>query len=182
MTPYPPSKVGDERDVKGKIKGLSLLDRDVVSSNQVLEMDIDTSEWEIAVELPHGALYWVEPGIVAAIPDDGVVETPYQSKLVYDGYCQCAKTFGSPIGIIVFVDRLKDQTPEVREFWAEVMQPEVLCAVAMVCRSFFSRAVATFFMGIRRPIIPMQLFATFDQALGWAHQRVELQQADERAV
>ena len=134
-------------------------------------MGIDTTSWEVAVDLPHGMLYWIEPGVVAAIPDDGVVETPDLSQKVYDGYTQCAQEYGSPIGIVVFVDHLGDQTPEVREFWAKVMQPDVLCAVALVCSSFFARAVGSFFMGIRRPIVPTRMFATLEQGLAWARKR-----------
>ena len=135
-------------------------------------MDIDTTAWKVAVDLPHGVLHWIEPGVVAAIPDDGVVETPDLSQKVYDGYAQCAEELGHPIAIVVFVDRLGDQTPEVREFWAKVMQPDVLCAVALVCSSFFARAVGSFFMGIRRPIVPTRMFATLDQGLAWARKRL----------
>lgn len=135
-------------------------------------MGIDTSGWEQAVDLPHGALFWLEAGIVAAIPDDGVVETPDLSQLVYDGYAKCAKEYERPIGIVVFVDHLGDQTPEVREFWAKVMQPDVLCAVALVCSSFFARAVASLFMGIRRPTVPTRMFATQEKAVAWARERL----------
>ena len=135
-------------------------------------MDIDATDWEIAEELPHGMLYWVKPGVVAAIPDDGVVETLDLSQLVYDGYCRCAEKVGHPIGIVVFVDRLGDQTPEVREFWAKVMQPDVLCAVALVCSSFFARAVSSFLMGIRRPVVPTRMFATLEQAVAWSRRQL----------
>lgn len=135
-------------------------------------MDIDTSSWELAEQLPHGALHWIEPGIVAAIPNDGVVETPDLSKLVYEGYGRCADSVGHPVAIVVFVDQLGDQTPEVREYWAKVMQPDVLCAAALVCRSFFARAIGSFFMGIRKPIVPTRMFATLDKAITWSHKRL----------
>ncbi len=135
-------------------------------------MKIDTSGWEIAVNLPHGKLFWIQPGIVAAIPDDGVVETPALSQLVYDGYTQCAQEFERPVAIVVFVDRLSDQTSEVREFWAKVMGRDVLCSAALVCKSFFARAVGSFFMGIKKPVVPTRMFATLDQAITWSKKRL----------
>lgn len=134
---------------------------------------IDRTGWELAERLPHGALYWVMPGIIAAIPDDGVVETPDLSRLVYEGYSRCAAAYGKPIGIVVFVDQLGDQTPEVRRFWAEVMQQDVLCAVALVCKSLFARAVGSFFMGLRKPAVPTRMFATLEEALAWLRQRLQ---------
>ena len=135
-------------------------------------MDIDTSGWEVAEELPHGTLFWIRPGIVAAIPDDGVTETPELSQLVYDGYTRCAETFGRPVAIVVFVDRLQDQTSEVRDFWAQVMGRDVLCAAALVCDSFFARAVGSFFTGIKKPVVPTRMFATLGQATSWSQKRL----------
>ena len=131
-------------------------------------MEVDTTGWELAEELPHGTLYWAQPAVVIAVPNDGVVETVELSRAVFEGYSRCARTIGRPIGIVVFVDRLGDQTPEVRDFWVNMIQPDVLCAVAMVCRSFFARAIGSFFMGLRKPVVPTRIFATLEEALAWS--------------
>jgi len=142
-------------------------------------VDLDTTGWELAEQLPHGKLFWLEPGLVAAVPDDGVIETPELARVVYEGYRRCSQVFGRPIAIVVFVDHLGDQTPEVREFWAKIMQPDVLCATALVCSSFFARAVGAFFMGIRKPVVPTRMFPTLDRAVAWSQQRL-LEDADAR--
>lgn len=135
-------------------------------------MNIDTSAWEVAETLPHGSLYWLEPGIVAAVPDDGVAESVELSQQVYDGYARCAEAYGRPVAIVVFVDRLSDQSAEVREFWSNVMHRDVLCVVALVCKSFFARAVAGVFMGIRKPVVPTRMFARVEQAVAWCQRRL----------
>ncbi len=136
-------------------------------------MDIDVSRWEVAVQLPHGRIYRIQPGIVAGLPDQGVVETPDLSKLVYEGYTQCADEAGHPIAIVVLVDRLGSQTPEVREYWQQVMKPDVLCCAALVSSSFFARAISSFFIGLRKPIVPTRMFKTLDDALEWSNRQLD---------
>lgn len=130
------------------------------------------NDWEVAIQLPHGRIYWIRPGVVAGIPDEGVVETPDQSALVYEGYRECAAEAGHPVAVVVLVDRLGDQTPEVRAFWQEVMQPDVLCCCALVSSSFFARAISSFLMGMRKPVVPTQMFATLDQAVEWSNEQL----------
>ncbi len=131
-------------------------------------MDIDIEAWEVAHPLPHGMLYWIRPGIVAAVPDEGVVETPELSATVYEGYTRCAEELGHPIAIVVLVDRLGNQTPEVREYWQQVMQPDVLACAALVSSSFFARAISSFFIGIRKPVVPTRIFGSLEQAVAWS--------------
>jgi len=136
-------------------------------------MDIDVDKWDVAVELPHGVIYRIQPGIVAGLPNEGVVETPELSKLVYEGYEKCAEEVGHPIAIVVLVDRLGSQTPEVREYWQKVMQPDVLCCAALVSRSFFARAISSFLIGMRKPVVPTRIFSTLDPAIEWANQELK---------
>jgi hypothetical protein len=138
-------------------------------------MEFDPAGWDLAEKLPHGALYWVARSVIVAVPDDGVVETPELAQLVYDGYTRCAQRAGHPIAIVVFVDRLGDQTPQVRQFWTDVMKPDVLCCVALVCASFFSRALGGFFMGFQPPVVPTKMFATMERAVDWSAVRLAAQ-------
>ena len=124
------------------------------------------------MDLPHGFIYSIAPGVVAGLPDEGVVETPELSRLVYEGYQRCAEEAGHPIAIVVLVDRLGSQTPEVREYWQEVMRPDVLGCCALVSSSFFARAISSFFIGLRKPRVPTRSFATLDQAVAWAKRHV----------
>jgi hypothetical protein len=137
-----------------------------------LPKDIIPEDWQVAVELPHGRIYWVQPGVVAGLPDEGVVETPQLSALVYDGYRQCVEEAGHPIAVVVLVDRLGNQTPEVRAYWQGVMTPDVMCCCALVSSSFFARAISSFLMGMRKPAVPTQMFATLDQALAWSSEQL----------
>ncbi len=131
-------------------------------------MDIDVQAWDEAHTLPHGKLYWIRPGIVAALPDEGVVETPDLSATVYAGYTRLAQELGHPVAIVVLVDRLGDQTPEVRRYWQQVMKTDVLCCAALVSESFFARAISSFFVGISKPEVPTRIFGTLDRAVEWA--------------
>lgn len=135
-------------------------------------MNVDTAGWELAVKLPHGALYWIEPGVVAAVPDEGTVETPELSQTVWDGYKTCADQYGGPIAALVFVDKLTDQTTEVRRFWASVMTTEVLGACSLVCESFLARAVATLFVRLSPPAVPTRLFPNTESARAWGKERL----------
>ncbi len=134
--------------------------------------DLGLDAWEVAVQLPHGRIYRIRPGIVAGLPDDGVVETPELSKLVYEGYVQCTEETGSPVAVVVLVDRLGNQTPEVRAYWASVMNPDVMRCCALVSRSFFARAISSFLIGLRRPAVPTRIFAELDAAIAWAESQL----------
>jgi hypothetical protein len=138
-----------------------------------LPKDIIPDDWQVAVELPHGRIYWIQPSIVAGLPDEGVVETPEQSALVYGGYCQCTEEVGHPVAVVVLVDRLGNQTPEVRAYWQEVMKPDVMRCCALVSSSFFARAISSFLMGMRKPVVPTQMFATLDEALTWSSEQLQ---------
>ncbi len=131
--------------------------------------------WDVAVELPHGRIYTIRPGIVAGIPDEGVVETRELSQKVYEGYVECTRELGHPVAVVVLVDRLGDQTPEVRKYWSEVMTPDVMCCCALVSSSFFARAISSFLIGMRPPPVPTKIFATLDQALAWAEDQLPRQ-------
>jgi len=131
-------------------------------------VEFDERNWEVAHALPHGMLYWIRPGIVAAVPDDGVVETPDLSAKVYAGYTRCAEERGHPIAIVVLVDQLGNQTPEVRAYWQKAMKTDVLACAALVSTSFFARAISSFFIGIRKPAVPTQVFGSLEQAVEWA--------------
>ncbi len=133
--------------------------------------DLPIDEWTIAVELPHGTIRWVRPGVVIGLPDDGVVETVEQSRKVYEGYARCAQEQGRPVSVVVLVDRLGNQTPEVRSFWQRAMQPDVVSGCALVSGSFFARAISSFFIGLSKPTVPTKMFATLDDAIAWAEQQ-----------
>jgi len=133
---------------------------------------LDTRGWDVAVELPHGFIYRIAPGIVAGLPNEGVVETPELSRLVYEGYTRCAEEQGHPVAVVVLVDRLGSQTPEVRKYWAKVMKPDVLNCCALVSSSFFARAISSFFIGLRKPVVPTRIFADMDKAIGWCNEQI----------
>jgi hypothetical protein len=129
--------------------------------------DMDISAWDVARDLPHGFVYWMKPGVIVGWPDDGVVETVDLSQIVWDAYSECAKEFGRPVGCVVFVDRLGDQTADVRAFWQKIMTPDVLCCCALVSTSFFARAITAFFLGMRPPVVPTKMFGSEEDALAW---------------
>jgi len=139
-------------------------------------MVIDSTGWEHFERLPHGELYWIAPGVMVAVPDEGVVEVVSLSQAVYDGYTRAAASVGHPIAVLVYVDRLGDQTPEVRTFWQNVMHPDVVACVALISSSFFARAISSFFIGISGPKVPTKMLGTEESALLWAKERLAAHQ------
>ena len=136
-------------------------------------MNVD--DWEIAIKLPHGDIRWIEDGIVAGLPFEGVVETPELSRQVYEGYVACKEASGWPVAVVVLVDRLGNQTAEVRSYWQKVMTPDVFCCCALVSRSFFARAISSFLIGLRKPAVTTRIFTELGPALEWSRSQVRAQ-------
>lgn len=135
-------------------------------------MNMNVNDWKVAVQLPHGDIRWIEDGIVAGLPNEGVVETPELSRKVYEGYQSCVEACGRPVAVIVLVDKLGNQTPEVRAYWQKVMQPDVFCCCALVSQSFFARAISSFLIGLRKPGVPTRIFGELAPAVDWGRQQV----------
>lgn len=108
-----------------------------------------------------------------ALDDDVLVGIPRQGSLDDGSTAQSNADFqigffrerGRKGGVVIFFDRMANQNREARKVYAEM--DVAVTATALVGGSALTRAMASFFLGIARPKVPVKLFADFEGAVRW---------------
>jgi hypothetical protein len=120
-----------------------------------------------------GSFYLVEDDVLVAIPNEGYVQTEEGARTALAESDRIAREMGRQHVLIVLIDPVRSQDARGRRVWTVEADPRLRCGVALVCRSMLARAMGSFFMGLNKPVIETRMFAGFDDALGWARQRVK---------
>jgi hypothetical protein len=60
------------------------------------------------------------------------------------------------------------QDSEARRLYGHLPDLNVLRGSALVGGTMLGRAIGTFFLGVARPRIPVQLFSSVEEAVAWA--------------
>jgi hypothetical protein len=79
-----------------------------------------------------------------------------------------ARSLGRPCAFVVLLGKLRSQEPAARRAYAEGMDPARCFASALVVSNVLSRAIASFFLGITRPMTPTRVFDSIEAAIAWA--------------
>ena len=78
------------------------------------------------------------------------------------------RTHGQAGVVVVFFDRMTGQDSEARRLYGNLPDLKVLRGSALVGGTMLGRAIGTFFLGVARPRIPVQLFSSVEEAVAWA--------------
>ena len=74
---------------------------------------------------------------------------------------------GKKVLLYIDIRKLKSQTRECQVYYSGPAGCEVYSAVAILIQSVLSKVIANFFMGLRRPPIPIRLFTDEAEAFAW---------------
>lgn len=133
-------------------------------------IEINTKDWKHVGATSNTQYYDVETGILAAVPDLGLADdrkTALENVEFQDDYWH---KLGRGGVVLVFFDRLVSQSKEAREAYGTQHDLEVMRATALIGGSVLGRTIASFFLGLFKPQVPVKMFATTADALTWARQ------------
>lgn len=139
----------------------------------------NTSGWTLEAESSNTRYFALEPGVLVGVPAPGSVDDTASARAnlaIQLGYFRKTK----PGAVIVFFDNLVSQDKGARGVYQTEADPDLMLGTALVGGSLLSRAMGSFFMGLSKPKIPVKMFATLDEALIWAHERIALKEKERR--
>jgi hypothetical protein len=130
----------------------------------------DTSGWT-AIGRRGNSTYFVPfEGVLVAVPDEGCVDTAETARENQDFQHEHFRKRGRPGVILIYFDLINELNKDARDVYTR-SDPKYLRGVALVGGSLLSRAMASFFMGIiAKPLIPLRMFGSTEEALKWARE------------
>ncbi len=119
-----------------------------------------------------GGYFELAPDVLLALPREGYVQSEVGARASLHEMNRIAGERGRPQALLVVVDRVRSQDAGSRRVWQQEMDPRYIGAMALVCDSLLARAIASFFIGLRRPMVPTRMVATIEDGLAWALERL----------
>lgn len=74
---------------------------------------------------------------------------------------------GAKVPHLIDMRLIRNQTREARAYYAGPETAEAISAVALLIGSPLSRAIANFFLGLNKPMMPTRLFTSEEEAIDW---------------
>ncbi len=127
----------------------------------------DFSKYEHIGNVAGSDYYAVDPDIILIVPQNSMVDTPETAQASADFQNAYAQKLGKKCGIVVIMSNLLSQDAETRRIYREVGENGHFFGVALVVDSPLSRALASFFIGLHKPKIPIKLFDKFERSVEW---------------
>jgi len=123
-------------------------------------------------ELENGTctLFEVEQQVLALTFKEGLRQDKVAAEAILALASAWVEQLGVPCGVIIFSDAITEQDARARRVFTRKARGDQFFSVALIARSLFARAAASFYMGIARPVIPTKVFNTFDEAVAWTRQ------------
>lgn len=130
--------------------------------------EIDTSGWTPIGETANTSYFEIEPQVIAAVPHQGSMDNGSTARQNVEFQLTYLRTHGGSGTVIVFFDRMTGQDSEARRMYSQLPDLAVLSGTALVGGTMLGRAIGTFFLGVARPRVPVQIFSSVEEALVWA--------------
>lgn len=132
-----------------------------------MPVHVDTTGWTPIGSTSKTDSYVITPAIMVMVPHEGMsdtAETAREQLAFQDAYW---KKVGHPGAVIVIMDRILDQDAGARDVYAEKMHGKSTLGYALVGGTFWGRAIAAVYTGLKRPPIETRFFATIEDAMPW---------------
>jgi hypothetical protein len=136
-------------------------------------MPIDTTKWTKFNQTANADFFEIDQYTIAVVPYDGCTDDETTAKASIDTQLAYLRPKGQKAGTIIFIDGIVQQTSGARAVYRDLPDPAYQVCFALVGGTAFGRAVGSLFLGLSRPRVPTQMFATQDQALAWCHAQVK---------
>jgi len=122
--------------------------------------------WVVEQELPTLRLFRLPDDLLVINPQRGQVDDEQTARVCRDALRAYAAALERPVRVAVLMDNTVNQTAGARDVWSSIT-PDWYGCCALISNSILSRAMVSFFNGIRRPVVPTRVFATLDEGLAW---------------
>lgn len=130
--------------------------------------EIDTTGWTPIGETATCLYFEIEPQVIAAVPHQGSSDNGATARQNVEFQLDYLRAHGGSGVVIVFFDRMTGQDSEARRMYGQLPELAVMLGTALVGGTMLGRAIGTFFLGVARPRVPVQMFSTVEEALPWA--------------
>lgn len=134
--------------------------------------EIDPTCWPVVGGTSSGAYHEAEADVLVAAPKPDFEQTGDAARASLEELNRIVLERGRRAGLIVLIDRVRSQDGASRRIWQREMDPDLICALALVGGTMLGRAIGSFFMGVYRPSIQTVLVPSFDEAIDWVRDRV----------
>ncbi len=134
---------------------------------------LDTEKWTKFGQTDNADFYQIEEGILAVVPHEGCTDDDVTAKASIETQLAYLRAKNQKAGIIIFVDGICQQTAGARNVYRALPDSKHQVCFALVGGTVFGRAVGSIFLGLAKPCIPTQMFATPELAVDWCHEQVK---------
>jgi len=130
-------------------------------------MNVDVKNWIKFGQTANADFYEISPGMLAVIPFNGCMDDETTAKASVQTQLEYLRCKNRKAGVVIFMDNIAQQTAGARAVYRDEPDPVHQACFALVGGTVFGRAVGSVFLGLSKPRIPTQMFATLEQALDW---------------
>jgi hypothetical protein len=141
---------------------------------------IDVSKWRLVGETGNGQYYEIAPDVLAAVPRVGGRSNLAAAREGVEFQNAYWRRAGHPGVVIAFFDPLVSQDRAARQVYLNELDPALTLGSCLVGSTLLSRAMMSFFLGFAKSRVPIKTFATFEDALAWAHERIRAAKENRR--
>ena len=128
----------------------------------------DFSQYQLIGTVEDQADYYIiDPDIMLCVPKANFVDTPQMAKASADFQSAYARKVGEKCATVVIMSNILSQDAETRRIYRELAENGLFFGAALVVDSPLSRALASFFIGLTKPKIPLKLFDTVEKSVEW---------------
>jgi hypothetical protein len=132
----------------------------------------DPKGWKSVAETSNTKIYEIEPRILANVPERGSSDTQETARANLAASETYWRTAGAGV-VVIFIDLASSQDSGARRVYANELDGKLCLGTALVGGTLLGRAMMSFYVGIRRPRVPIQIFGNVDDALAWARGRLK---------
>ena len=136
-------------------------------------MSVDTKNWTKFGQTTNADFYQIDESTLGVVPFEGCTDDENTAKASIQTQLDYLRPKKQKAAIVIFMDNITQQTTGARNVYRDMPDPEYQTCFALVGGTAFGRAVGSFFLGLSKPRMPTQMFATLEQALAWCHIQVK---------
>jgi hypothetical protein len=135
-------------------------------------MKIETENWIKFGQTANADFYQIDESTLAVVPFEGCTDDEHTAQASVETQKEYLFSKGQKAGCIIFMDGIAQQTAGARTAYRDLPDPKYQVCFALVGGTVFGRAVGSVFLGLSKPKVPTQMFATLEQAQAWCHAQV----------
>jgi len=135
-------------------------------------MTINTMNWIKFGQTANAEFYEISKDTLAVVPFDGCTDDEATAKASVQTQLDYLRPKKQKAAVVIFMDNIAQQTAGARAIYRDMPDSAFQVCFALVGGTVFGRAVGSVFLGLSRPQVPTQMFATLDQALEWCRSQV----------